>query len=147
MSKLTELKDTFRAAQKRMQQEGKGALKEAIEEVFEKHPQLMGIRWEQFTPYFNDGEACEFSVHEPTIKMKGGDASEPDEDAEEDDDGYDYYSSYSEEKYSPEKRAAYKDVSAIFEALPDELLLAVFDDHARITVTRRGFSVDECSHD
>lgn len=143
--KLTELKEAFRAAQKRMQNEGKDALKEAFKDVFAKHPQLAGVRWEQYTPYFNDGDPCTFSVYDPYIKMK--DDPRDGEDDDMDEDGYDYYSSYSEEKYSPEKRAAYADVSAIFSELPDELLLAIFDDHVQVTATRRGFSVDECSHD
>ncbi|UDL15848.1 hypothetical protein QEH42_gp057 [Microbacterium phage Pumpernickel] len=30
-------------------------------------PGVAGVIWEQYTPYFNDGEPCEFSVNEPRI--------------------------------------------------------------------------------
>ncbi|HWJ26014.1 MAG TPA: hypothetical protein VNS32_05695, partial [Flavisolibacter sp.] len=29
--------------------------------LFEKYPGVKNVRWTQYTPYFNDGDACEFS--------------------------------------------------------------------------------------
>lgn len=28
-------------------------------------PYFVGVGWTQYTPYFNDGEPCEFEIHEP----------------------------------------------------------------------------------
>lgn len=39
-------------------------LKEAFKEVFVQNPSLHMIAWTQYAPYFNDGDACEFSIHE-----------------------------------------------------------------------------------
>lgn len=39
-------------------------LKEAFKEVFTENPNLYMITWTQYAPYFNDGDPCEFSVHE-----------------------------------------------------------------------------------
>lgn len=50
-----------------------------IEELLEKldavfaFPEVDAIRWPQFTPYFNDGDACEFSVHDPLLRLVDGD--------------------------------------------------------------------------
>lgn len=34
------------------------------------HPDVEEVLWEQWTPYFNDGEACEFIVGDPYVKIK-----------------------------------------------------------------------------
>lgn len=31
--------------------------------LFEKHPKIKSFQWNQYTPYFNDGEECTFSVN------------------------------------------------------------------------------------
>ena len=36
----------------------------AISAFFQKYPEVEALRWNQYTPYFNDGDTCEFSVHE-----------------------------------------------------------------------------------
>lgn len=33
-------------------------------DTFENYPEISHFRWEQYTPYFNDGDSCEFSRHE-----------------------------------------------------------------------------------
>lgn len=40
------------------------------------------LTWDQYTPYFNDGEACVFNVYDPYLVKLG----EPSEDDDEDDD-------------------------------------------------------------
>jgi hypothetical protein len=37
-------------------------LADALAEAF-AHPSIVAIRWTQYTPYFNDGDACVFSVY------------------------------------------------------------------------------------
>jgi len=32
-------------------------------------PGVDAVQWEQYTPYFNDGDVCVFSVHEPEFRM------------------------------------------------------------------------------
>lgn len=142
MSKLQALKDQFEAAQKRMQAEGKVALEEALAEVFANHPKLQAVRWTQYTPYFNDGEACVFSVNSPYIKFEG-----LEEDAGDYEDGFEYCSSYRNDERPEGFVAAANDVSEVFNSIPDELMLSVFEDHVQVTATRKGFEVEEHSHD
>ena len=70
-------------------------------------PGVAAVVWDQYTPYFNDGEPCEFSVREPRIVFdvdvpEGGSVSEArDADDEQDhrffEDGYlEYGFGYSE---------------------------------------------------
>lgn len=39
------------------------ALKAEAEVLFAKWPKLENFSWTQYTPYFNDGEPCEFSIN------------------------------------------------------------------------------------
>ncbi len=43
------------------------------EEIFDKYPSVESVGWPQYTPYFNDGELCHFSVHsgEESIRVNG----------------------------------------------------------------------------
>ncbi|WP_074344742.1 hypothetical protein [Mycobacteroides abscessus] len=46
-------------------------------------PEVVSVRWTQYTPYFNDGDACTFSVHEARTKLV-----DTDEDAGDYEDGF-----------------------------------------------------------
>lgn len=49
---------------KNMTGESKKFIENAAKSLFEQYPFLHSIYWTQYTPYFNDGDTCEFSVHE-----------------------------------------------------------------------------------
>lgn len=46
---------------------GQERLKEIINEFWAANPAVNVITWTQYTPYFMDGDPCEFSVNEPTF--------------------------------------------------------------------------------
>lgn len=45
-------------------------LENIINKVLEDD-RILGFKWDQYTPYFNDGDTCVFSVHYPSFKIKG----------------------------------------------------------------------------
>lgn len=63
--------EKYQAAQKKLAEAKaecqvvcKEVLKEQIDGLFDKWgDKLESIGWVQYTPYFNDGDTCEFSVH------------------------------------------------------------------------------------
>lgn len=57
--------DEFKRLKKEFTQEAKSKLNRFIEIVFETSPDINAIIWTQYTPYFNDGDPCEFSVNDP----------------------------------------------------------------------------------
>lgn len=63
---------------KKIRQMAAEVFADGVKVIFEKHPTLEYISWTQYTPYFNDGEACEFSVNRDylTIKEVGEEAIE-----------------------------------------------------------------------
>jgi hypothetical protein len=46
-------------------------LDQVFEEFFKETPEVEKVFWTQFSPYFNDGEPCEFSVHDIELKLFG----------------------------------------------------------------------------
>jgi hypothetical protein len=78
-------------------------LKPAFDAVFERYPEVQAIRWTQYTPYFNDGEPCEFGVHDIEFTLKNYDEVS----GEEVEAGDNWYNSWSLPKES--SRQWYKD--------------------------------------
>jgi hypothetical protein len=68
-----ELLDQYKQIQKQieeLQKQAKVCAKDIVHkstaEYFDRYGHIIkAISWKQYTPYFNDGESCEFSVHEP----------------------------------------------------------------------------------
>lgn len=109
----------------------KDALSEGAKAIFEEYPKLTGFRWTQYTPYFNDGEACEFSVNtDPCIR------TEADEE---------FLDEYDNEDES--LKPAFEAVSKLLGSVGEEDMQFVFGDHCEVTATRDGFEVEEYSHD
>lgn len=65
------LAEKQRQLEEELKAAGEGALKEYFTEIFENYPDLLAVRWAQYTPYFNDGDPCEFGVNEPYFKIVG----------------------------------------------------------------------------
>jgi len=147
----------------------------SIASFFKAFPEVAAIRWRQYTPYFNDGDVCEFSVHEPAVFSK--------KDFEEGvDDDYEYNSwrgpSSWTYKYVAENIDRYGDLEVykqqiadyelmkaelgsryeeivrgikkflnVFNSIEDDTMLSLFGDHVEITVTPDGIEIDEYSHE
>lgn len=55
---------------KEFREYSKNQMTEIYKSVFESFPNIAAIVWTQYAPYFNDGEPCEFSVHDVNIVEK-----------------------------------------------------------------------------
>jgi hypothetical protein len=132
---LTEIREMRNELKKKIEAVGKDALSKAFTRFFEANPKVEAIRWRQYTPYFNDGEPCEFSVDDLYAKKAGDD--EPGDYG----DGF-YFPEWSDKSAEAESFRAFKRA-----VVDDDLFLAVFGDHVEVTATRAGFDVEEYSHD
>jgi len=151
MAKLfDELKALKEAYDTKLAEEGEDAIKELFKEFFDKYPRAESIAWRQYTPYFNDGDPCYFSVHEMTLEMnEDEEESDEDEDEDEDEDDYDDegYDSYSlRHSDDPALKQMGEDFMYL-EDIPDDVMEHVFGDHVKVTATREGFDVAEYNHD
>lgn len=116
--------------------------------------------WSQYTPYFNDGDACTFSVHSLWVR------TDADTDAELYDLDVDYGhptlgkrpAAYNRETnareygaYEGPDEARHDRCHALDKAIQsgefDDVLLDAFGDHAQVTVRRDGIQVDSYEHD
>ena len=61
---LTDLRDAY---QKKIKEYGVDKFKELFTEYFKQHPMVEQVYWDQYAPYFNDGDACVFRVNEGLI--------------------------------------------------------------------------------
>ena len=66
-TKFEQLLEDQAELQRKFQEQAQGMFKEITKEFFDKNPGITGVVWTQYTPYFNDGDTCEFSVGEPTF--------------------------------------------------------------------------------
>ena len=130
--------EAYEAAQererKRRQAEQEAALKASFVEFFAAHPEAAAIQWRQYTPYFNDGEACYFGVCKPAIKTTTSDGFI---------DLWDRNESLSSTLYADVKKLACYIQSSSMESV----LKAVFGDHSEVTVYSDRITVETCDHD
>lgn len=108
---------------------------EDIQQIFTDNPTLESFSWRQYTPFFNDGESCEFSAHTDSITVVLSENSESDEDEDEDKEIWVY--GKLDADASPKTVIAYK-INKVLRTLDDDTLLSLFGDHVEVTVYRDG---------
>lgn len=110
--------------------------------IFDKSKLINSIGWTQYTPYFNDGEECIFSVNNGDLYINGYDE-------------YDtkWYSwSWGKEDapdgVNKEECAIINEFKEVLQSIPDEFYKDLFGDHAKVTINRGGtIETDEYEHD
>lgn len=166
-TKFDQLIEEQRELAKRFQETAQELFKETTKEFFDKNPAIKAVGWTQYTPYFNDGEPCTFSVNDAWFSNAEGedleDISRWGEYEGENEkvfccEGYmlastsDYGKKYRDEVHSKAEGAIDLEVLANFNRMiqceeMEKIMLAMFGDHATIVATRDGFDVNECDHD
>jgi hypothetical protein len=125
--------------------------------IFEKYPTLESFGWTQYTPYFNDGDVAIFSVNTDWIYINGIPVDDSDWVNET---TIINYGTWNREKkvyegrtevpnlnYDKELSKASDEISEFLSNFDNEFFMSQFGDHAEITVTSEGVSVDEYEHD
>lgn len=161
---VSELVDEFHKLREELSKRLQGEFKNLISEVFEANPEVYGIVWNQYTPYFNDGEPCEFTVSdfEPVMSLKEFTARQ--EDKGEPDEFYaDKYQEYLEcgsaynfedencgmdwMRYSSTEKESFKEAIEQISKIPDDVFRDMFGDHVTVLATRDKITTEEYSHD
>lgn len=115
---IAELKD-------KLNKTGEQFLVKNFKEVFNNHPKLEEVRWSAYTPYFNDGEPCEYSSDHLSPELAGAELE------------------YNGEEYNQIEG----EIKAFMEMFDDDLMYDMFGDHIEILVTQDGMAVEEYDHD
>lgn len=123
IKRRNELKELIR-------KEGKNMLQDMFLEVFNETPGLEAIQWTQYTPSFNDGDPCVFSVGDPSYKIHDPTVKESEEEDADDEQDDDFQDSYSIKNSVLQKKL--KNFEKKFEDIGD-VFEDVFGDNTKIT--------------
>ena len=139
---------------------GAEAAKAVAEFLGQRIPAGFKLEWTQYTPYFNDGEPCTFSVHTPYLYKPEGDeehrwAEEYDTSIELGCKNYGKDYTYSDGYVSKARELIdgisiedFDALSAAWDELPEDMLLKAFGDHTKVIVESGGaYTNDEFDHD
>jgi hypothetical protein len=151
---------------RKFQEQAQSLFKDITKEFFEKNPGVTGVIWTQYTPYFNDGDTCVFSVGDLTFTNAPADELsdirwgeyEGETEGVWAADNIGYVLESDREYYQGTKNAilAAGGVDATSCALfakavgsseMEDVMQAMFGDHVKVIATRAGFEVDEYDHD
>jgi hypothetical protein len=162
VAKLATLKKKQADIQKEMATVAKAAFKEMSAGVFKANPALVSFGWSQYTPYWNDGDTCEFSANGeyPSITFTAPDGktvrhnensgeltevgtAQWDEDVEIESDV-----ELDPAPYEKQVDKLSKAVSKFLGNFSDDDFLTMFDDHVQVTVNRNGkVEVEDFEHE
>lgn len=149
---------------KEFQQQAQAAFKEVVKELFEKNTGLGLVTWTQYTPYFNDGEECTFSINEAyfsnatdTEDIEYGEYQGDDDTLWSTDSIVTHLTggaSWDKETTVKVQATGGLNLESIREFMSilnspemEDIFRAMFGDHVEVTLTRDGISVDEYDHD
>lgn len=136
-------------ARKMLEEQAKGVFHEEMQTIFAAYPELMDVSWHQYTPYFNDGDTCEFSCHgsgEVFINCYGPNPEKPT--IECDDEYENEYGSYvTEEKENMWQHKAAIDITDLISSLGDDMMEHIFGDHVKVIIGREKIVVEDYEHD
>ncbi len=121
-----EVIEKYNAVKKSFMAEMKQAFMEGSKELFKQCPQIASFEITAYTPYFNDGDVCEYSVGCYEINPKEGISFR-----------------WDTEPY----RTVSKVVNSFVKTFPDEFYRDVFGDHIKIIVNPDSVEATEYEHD
>lgn len=150
MEKLDQLKEEIKV-------DVEEAVGEILKEIFDHDQRLVTIVWTQYTPYFNDGDECIFSIDVPHMGYvkEGVDPETIDEDelAEFADNYYEgtdnielFEGFYHTEQMLPSTVKKMKDFYSLIQEI-DEFIKETLGDHVKVIATRNGVTTEEYDHD
>lgn len=151
-AKLKAANKAISEAKKTIKALGKEAMKELAAEFFTKNPTILSVSWNQYTPYFNDGDACVFQADTEypgfTFIAKCGTTLQYDaasgelREGESEEEVADY------EQYSKEVDKLGIVVAKFLHNFDQDTLEEMFGDHVSVTISNKGkISKDTYEHD
>lgn len=153
--------DAIADLDKQIEAIGVEAILPVAEQVFSAIPSATAIGWTQYTPYFNDGDACVFGVNGPDICTKMISVNDDGDVITEDGEELSYLDDYFDGTFSlaydkfpnddVQRKAMQAELDAAFQpiaGIPDRIMRRVFGDGVRVIIFRNGIvKVDEYDHD
>jgi hypothetical protein len=125
--------------------------------IFEKYPKVKSFGWNQYTPYFNDGDTCIFSVNTDWIYINGDPADEADWIGKTKITNYGNWNQklkkyegrteVSNLNYDEDLSKATDEIREFLNNFDEDFFMSQFGDHAEVKITSEGISIDELDHE
>lgn len=151
---------------KKFREEAAEIFKQSVRVLFNSSPDLQLITWTQYTPYFNDGEECVFSVNSPTFSNATGDDVHDIEYGEYDGDNPDVWAVEDVKHVLTSSYAGYADLRRVLSQAQlnvkmmskfaeiiqsswmEDCMKSSFGDHVKVSIDRAlNISIEEYDHD
>lgn len=157
MMTLDDMVEKQNEVKKQLREEGKAALLAESQAIFTQFPYVSEILFTAYAPYFNDGDACIFHIHDIAARcdgdpithqaadgLTGEDEDEDSEDEDEDDMGYwDLVDQDREPALQKALNNLYKKLSSIEDFVRD----CITEDGIVVLHRAGTITIDEYSHD
>lgn len=150
---VKETEDDFLAIKeemKRLRDEARSKVKnffiKGMDTIFDTFSEVKSVSWTQYTPYFNDGEPCEFWCNSDDFCVNGYDDYD-----EEGDEGeinvldYDYNNGRQYKYHKGEEIS--NAIGGFLKQLDKDDFKTMFGDHATVIVKKGEITVEEYDHD
>lgn len=147
LESLKKLNETIVEAKAKLLAESKNVFVEAVKHLFETYPILEIFSWNQYTPYFNDGEPCFFSVNTYSLEINKKDYVCEWELKKALDDRL--HGIISNDKYIEleTQKAITDDIIELLKTIGEDNLQLMFGDHAKVIVTKDSIVAEEYDHE
>lgn len=101
-------------------------------QLFDEYPLVRSFGWTQYTPFFNDGDECTFSVNSDYPEVNGH---------------WEFQEEVNNMFPKEDWDQVVERVSEILRLIPEDIMLDMFGDHSEVTVTKEGVEVTYYDHD
>jgi hypothetical protein len=174
LNKIRRELDAFAETKKALVAELRNEFPNMFKDIISKAETFETLSWTQYTPYFNDGEACEFSTNIDYLDIDDDDIYSredlkyflygkilTEEDKVFNDEiavkegnphmigrniGQDGY--VKNQKYNEHDGEIYNSIKTVLSEIPDEFYLELFGDHSKVILNKDGtIVVEEYEHD
>ena len=143
-NKLEQFLKSFEEKQEAFRNEAKGIFKEYCKEFLQENPEIKTVVFAAYTPYFNDGEECVFSVHGCIFTN----ASKSEADI------YEIYQEDVPAEYETwygdcgSSKKSYSEFSNMVESsIMNDVIRSMFGDHVLVAIDAEGFEVVDYEHE
>ena len=165
---INELKEKIKETNKLVSEHAKEVLDKAFADIFTKYPEVVGFKWKQYTPTFNDGDPCEFYLGEPdyilytkefadkvTVEVLNSEAYAIVDIGDCDDDENENIIEIAEleaeqvkgvwlySSYKGDLNAAQKEIEALFKWDVEDIFEYAYGSGHIITATKKGLAIEE----
>jgi hypothetical protein len=125
--------------------------------IFDKYSKLESFGWNQYTPYFNDGETCVFYANTDYIKINDEWVDNCNWSSEVNIINWGTWNSETKSyvgrvdepnpDYDVELSNACSEIIEFLNNFDNDFYLDKFGDHAEITVTKNKIDISDCDHE